>query len=944
MAINHFVWVDDEKWLARAAHDREGAVVLLGTVVRDLLAPAPHEARDDVGAFAYDEESPAAEISYEPKVFVWNGPGLRQESTRTEDDVRAALGMDPPTPGPSSPCTIVSIEGDFADRVDPEVLGAGIFRLLDDDDRSVELGSTWLRRQIRVDRLEQCVLVWYRGALRDPTSLSPDERHEVISSRRPRARRSEPEKTERPNLAGFLFSASQSERFFVPAGPATTTCLFGRNGAGKTLVLDGMTAALAALAGVPVETTKEDPPQPRVVLSWASQDSSPRLFRALLAGIGWSPMSPLSAEAITTLNARLPAWRGEAARPPNADGLDVNSLAETPLDVLQSHLIDSILETSAWGDSNDVRTLASALLQSPTIAVTSDWHVSFGTHPSESRHLVDPAQSLLERLRHKAGGVTRTDFALYKVAEAAVSGGAPAFAFEYQVCPPKDFGFDPGSGWYEVGFEVQSELRRSVPLPVLFAGSIESIDQQVEMLLLEALDAIEQRPASTAHPFADSTVLAALVGEVNERVARIVPEFVRAGGHIEVSVRPQSEWHAARVEVAFADPHARAVPLERAPAGVRSWGIAAIRFAIAQAQTGTWSAQTPTGRLAIDSGSKETDSTGRGLSLPRRVMFEHAEPSSVTVSDQAPIPLLYILDEPEAHLHLTAQTDAALAAKRLAAEGQGAIVATHSLAFINPVSGLDHVVTLSSAEENGVSAHSSSSLSSLRARADEVGIPPAALAQACRGVLVVEGKDDIEVIKRFGGVDLDEYFVVMVALTGYYGVASIPELEFLFTLDIPIAVLLDHVRRSVLNELLAGTRRGDATGEERALVALDQSLRAHRLGAFALPFPKVDIVCAVPDDDMEWAVEQLGGLFAGWPDVEARADADYQSSGIRFKESFKQQCGVTVTTVLKKLVEGDRRGDSAVLRNPLSNLLDALDSPRSPGLDVLKVRSRRPSS
>ena len=317
--------------------------------------------------------------------------------------------------------------------------------------------------------------------------------------------------------------------------------------------------------------------------------------------------------------------------------------------------------------------------------------------------------------------------------------------------------------------------------------------------------------------------------------------------------------------------------------------------------------------------------------------FEDVEPQSLVAVDNPPGRLVYLLDEPEAHLHLTAQRDVAEAAQALAVVGQGALVATHSLAFVDDPGGHTELATVVHTDTE-ITVEMGLGMSALRERAENLGIRPSALAQACRAMLVVEGRNDAELLRRYGDIDLDRHFVVIGVLQGHYGVPSIAELEFVHALRIPVVVLLDHVRRSILRDALA--RRGPLRGlhgEEQSLVALHRSLAARRLSAYSLPFSKPDIVCALPEDEVRWALKQLDGKhFDGWAPLLAEADDRFKQTRATFKETFEESVGRSVEQVIGAIIKGDRRGRSAVLHAALATLIDALSDPSAQiGLEVL---------
>jgi hypothetical protein len=107
-----------------------------------------------------------------------------------------------------------------------------------------------------------------------------------------------------------------------------------------------------------------------------------------------------------------------------------------------------------------------------------------------------------------------------------------------------------------------------------------------------------------------------------------------------------------------------------------------------------------------------------------------------------------------------------------------------------------------------------------------------------------------------------------------------------------------------------------AVQEERELLALDRELkRLHsavndlRMQVNVLPFPHIDIIRAVPEDEINWALRQAGKRpFTGWNDFHTRADAEFRNNGQKFKETFKQVTGAEVGQVIRRLIAADRRG------------------------------------
>lgn len=258
-------------------------------------------------------------------------------------------------------------------------------------------------------------------------------------------------------------------------------------------------------------------------------------------------------------------------------------------------------------------------------------------------------------------------------------------------------------------------------------------------------------------------------------------------------------------------------------------------------------------------------------------------------------PLLYLADEPEAHLHPTAIREVVEVCHELArTSAGGVVVATHALDFLG---GPDMVITPYLVSE-GAPERCPAGLPSLRERANELGISPAMVLMSARAVLCVEGPTDHWVLEHFTDGELDRAFVHTLRLFGMEELADrLPELDLLFSLDIPVYILLDHVRASKLRDLLAGKRVSDPTKEERELARLAQSLRGR--SATVIPMAKVDIVRAIPDAAMELAVRELGlRSWPGWPALDADIEQRWQQKKIVFKDAFEELVDAQVDQVV----------------------------------------------
>ena len=228
------------------------------------------------------------------------------------------------------------------------------------------------------------------------------------------------------------------------------------------------------------------------------------------------------------------------------------------------------------------------------------------------------------------------------------------------------------------------------------------------------------------------------------------------------------------------------------------------------------------------------------------------------------------------------------------------------------------------ATSDGIRSSSDTGLRNLTEHAEALGLTPSALALACRGVLAVEGPSDVEVIQRYGGIDLDRERIIIVPLHGMHEAASIAELEFLHALQIPVHLLLDHTRTDTIRKLVAGEPVSRRNKEEAEVGRLHQALMRGGLRVNYLPFPPVDIIRAVPEPEIAWALQELGKpAFIGWDALDTYTEAEFRDHGRRYKDAFRAATGAAVDSVMGCLIAHDRHGPpSPELHRILSRMLD----------------------
>ncbi len=281
---------------------------------------------------------------------------------------------------------------------------------------------------------------------------------------------------------------------------------------------------------------------------------------------------------------------------------------------------------------------------------------------------------------------------------------------------------------------------------------------------------------------------------------------------------------------------------------------------------------------------------------------------------------VYLIDEPERHLHPIAQREAASWIANLV-EQPGApsvVVATHSPAFLDLPSQLAQYLGVTR-EEGASRAHSitTEEMRHLDGFADRLGVSRADLIQLVRLVIIVEGKHDKLVVEHFFAHELARARAIVLPIRGTRNKGGIPESETLAALGVPIVVLFDDVHAAFLD----GERDAE-TNEEKHLVSLREQWRerrgdaAFRLVAFPLP----DIFAALPEAALREAIRKrhgtmpadgIAGMLARYRDQAATNFKDFLASECRVGRESRDVDGLLAAT----LAHSDGRHPDVALRD-----------------------------
>jgi energy-coupling factor transporter ATP-binding protein EcfA2 len=948
-------WIDLAQWSSRVeAEGVEGAALALGSIIVDFMSGRFNDDSLPDGVGVLGRQHPTMLETSAARVLMWSHGTIVEVDVDVDVDaasVREWLSLEGDTLSDGAKAQLFVADWDVLGAFNHDDIGAVISLGRQMLQTLGQPGGTRLSGNAAIAEsgpavplYGSCVIVYARYELMLLEDLDPATRERIVESLiEPRggSLAADNPSDAAPVLQGFLLEASSdSPDVFIPAGPGSTTVLFGRNGAGKTLLLEAVLNRLAIAHKSAASLTKQVDSLPKVtiLLDAKSQERAPRLFTLLFAHIGWSPYGPLSPLARRRINQVIPSWSSIDDRPETAEGLKVSELAGRPLAELRDAVRAATLSQSVWGADDAVGYLIDLLLRGSCLALDSSGRVGlavdFDRPTGEDQRA---AQRLLEpEFRQRAAGriLEGVDLLLLQVAEGIIGERrTPLVSLPCWVGSglPEGYRFGDSSEWPKIGDELLAQLVDALPVPVVYdrgESGRQEASGRAEEATLRVLDSFGRRAkggSAEEHPFHNDPLLDPVLAALATRANQLLPRFVSEQWQLEIRKSPPSQWHRHRLTVALNNT-SRTESLDTAPAGVRSWGLAALRFAEADLLACSWTASTePRKELATIGPKVLRVRLPSSMEVTRGSFFERAEPETLRPDTDQPRNLLFFLDEPEAHLHVTAQEDVARLVQNIAQASSGALVATHALAFLDNPSQSSTVITLAR-DGNALVASQAGGLAELLDRADSLGIRRSALAQTCRAVLFVEGKNDERVLRRYAGIDFDREFILISILQGHEGARTAAEFEFVNQLRVPAVILLDHVNSDLLEEMLNNRGRvRNPRGEIKTLEVLDEALRKRNRSAISLTFDGLDIVCAIPGREIGAALERLGGLkWQGWRTVNDEADRRWKQNREKFKDVFSDLTGFSVERVIDECVDNGEGDVSPVLKGILSKLTEEL--------------------
>lgn len=230
---------------------------------------------------------------------------------------------------------------------------------------------------------------------------------------------------------------------------------------------------------------------------------------------------------------------------------------------------------------------------------------------------------------------------------------------------------------------------------------------------------------------------------------------------------------------------------------------------------------------------------------------------------------LYILDEPERHLHPGVQRNAANWLRSKAIPGDAAIVmATHTPLFM-PGGHDDRLLFCVDQDTAPYELSASDDLAPSSLPGKALGLDHGQLLAFAKLILWVEGETDLAVLRELYGEDLDTHGIMILPLGGFYGIEKRLTTTGVLLANfasIPFAVWLDNVPRTVLTAMQqdpenakAIAKKKEASQEAQAMGKLITLADQRGIVVHPLPHPESDVLFLIPEEIVRSKVGEYPG-------------------------------------------------------------------------------------
>ncbi len=658
--------------------------------------------------------------------------------------------------------------------------------------------------------------------------------------------------------------------------------LIGPNSAGKTTALEAVSEALRAKGAVRVDPGDRDQPVHGAEVEFElpgaalAESDDRQLLRDLLAG-------------------RYGPGAGHDAIVPPLAALDpeaVELLADCPLQEVTNYLVDEYVKRGNAGTPEDRRCLASAIFDNPLFQTDFRYLVLC----ADRARLGSTACAAAERIAQsdRTGPDVLHDWAKQIAFEgrafvATVSDQAPAVLADRVRVITLDT--DPE----RLGTEIEAVLpsvhnllwgTEAVPHPNDFLAQ-RGLEAEDEFLIgptdakfLEADPWVESEVEAhglptvaipTTFSFYDTgewyrvrRSLLAVAQLISARANEVAPSFVRQYGTIKVELLPLSVWSSSnsRVRVTVSE-RETGTPRDLAVvgSGIARWVSAAVRLASEDLMNGERTVTGPSGEPAVGPDERNAIITAaRQDPLSQQSLHLVPRPNTSAV---------YLVDEPEAHLHPLAVRSVATWLGELA-ESAEVVVATHHPTLLDTSGPLAKLVRVTKEGDlTRLDPMLGSPLQGLSEINDQFGLSRGELFLLTRLIVFVEGEHDRAVLEEWFGDQLADVAVRLIPLRGIDNLVGLPQCEIVQQLAIPIAALADDA------DIIAVREGRPRSRGERAMADFLRQAQDHGVEVKFLGLSKPDILYYLDPAVCRLKAPQFPGweeAWAAWGDAGRQGD------------------------------------------------------------------------
>jgi hypothetical protein len=228
---------------------------------------------------------------------------------------------------------------------------------------------------------------------------------------------------------------------------------------------------------------------------------------------------------------------------------------------------------------------------------------------------------------------------------------------------------------------------------------------------------------------------------------------------------------------------------------------------------------------------------------------------------------VFLLDEPEAHLHPSAVASVVRWCRRMVRLGATIVVASHHDEFLRTTGPDVALVHLTRPDVLDTKARTvgSQAQSLLQELAVDVGMHPATALSLHRAILFVEGPLDVAVLDEYGGARLDAAGILVVPVHGTKNLEGVVSGEVVTRLGLRVGILTDA---TVIATIHDRSNKRRSSEEKKVLRVLDIARENGCPEPTLFGVAEDDLLFAIPPSGIE---SVLGCPFPEWKDLVRQA-------------------------------------------------------------------------